>query len=133
VLKANIKLPFWIGIVAIVISITFSTLSFNALVIIIYVGTLYLIVYFTLGFIKRKDAIVIDNEFMKVKTPFKYTEWKISDLKNVYLADNGSMLKGILITEDESTEVTLCFNIYDKSLSEIMSKIIENHPILHKN
>ena len=132
-LKANIKLPFWIGIVAIVISITFSTLSFNALVIIIYVGTLYLIVYFTLGFIKRKDAIVIDNEFMKVKTPFKYTEWKISDLKNVYLADNGSMLKGILITEDESTEVTLCFNIYDKSLSEIMSKIIENHPILHKN
>ena len=131
-MKANIKLPFWLGLVAIIISVLFSALSFNILIIIIYVGTLYLIIYFTLGYIRRKDAMIIDNEFVKVRTPFKYTEWKLSDLKKVYLVDNGSMLKGIIMIEDESTEVTLCYNIYDKSLSEIMKTIIENHPILNR-
>lgn len=129
-LKANIKLPIWLGVIAIIISILFTSFLFNALVIIIYLGTVYLIVYFVLGYIRREDALVIDNEFIKVKTPFKYKEWNISELNSVFLAEKVSMLKGVIIIDNVHTEVTICTNIYTKSLREIYSVLIKTNPDL---
>jgi len=132
-LKANIKLPLWLGIIAILLSALFSLFDFSPIVIVIYIGTLYLIVYFIVGFIKRKDALIIDNELIQVKSPFKYREWIIKDIKNIYIVDNGSMLKAVILEEDQEIEVTICSNIYDKSLNEILQVIIENNSELQKH
>jgi len=132
-LKANIKLPLWLGIIAILLSALFSLFDFSPIVIVIYIGTLYLIVYFIVGFIKRKDALIIDSELIQVKSPFKYREWIIKDIKNIYIADNGSMLKAVILEKDQEIEVTICSNIYDKSLNEILQVIIENNSELQKH
>lgn len=129
-LKADMKLPIWLGLIAIVISIIFTSFLFNALIIIIYLGTVYLIIYFILGYVRRIDALVIDNDLIKVRTPFKYVEWNISEFDSVFLADKVSSLKGVIIIEDEVTEVTICTDIYSKKLKEIYSTLITSHPKL---
>lgn len=127
---ANIKLPLWLPFVAVAISALFAFYEFGALSIIIFIGSLYLLSYFVAGMIRSKEAILIDKKVMKVKSPFRYHEWQISNIKKIYLVDNNSMLKGVIIEDGNERTVTLCSGIYDVNLIVVADYLVNNFPHL---
>lgn len=129
-LKGNIRLPIILPISSIAISTLFVFLRFTPMSIVIYLGSLYLVTYFTLGYIRRKDALLVDDEKIYVKTPFRYHEWDMNSIKKIYVTDGSSQIKADVIIEEEEQTVTICNNIYSVSINVIYSKIIEISPHL---
>ncbi len=129
-MKANIKLPVWFPIIIIIVAAFFAIIDIGILTFVITGGALYLLIYFLLGYIRRKDAIIIEGNLLKVKSPFKTKEYEIDKLSNLSLVDNDSMLKGIYDNSDR--KITLCTGIYDVPLGEILLYLVTNYPHLSK-
>ena len=131
-MKADIKLPLYIPIVASILSIVVVALEFNLIDIIIITGALLIITYFVLGYVKRKDALIIENDKMVVVTPIKRREYDFSLMTNLDLVDGNSILKCSYPIEDEIKNITLCSNIYTEKLDTIYEYLCSHHPELKK-
>lgn len=126
-MKANIKLPILIPVIAVFSAVLLGLFTKSWVVIIIGLGALYLVVYFAFGFIKREDALVIEGNTMKVITPFKSKLYFIDKLSNLELLDNGSILKADYEEDSLIRRVSLCGNIYSVSLIEIYEFLIKKY------
>jgi hypothetical protein len=78
------------------------------------------------------DALIVDDTYIKVQSPFKYREWEIDNFDSIFLVDGNSQIKGITTIDDDEKQITICTAIYDKNLTEILQYIITKNPKLHK-
>ena len=124
IVRANIKISLWVPIVFLAIMTAFIVIDFDVLDVVIILGVLVIVVYFIMGYIKRKDALVIEGNLLKVTTPIKTKEFDLSALKSLSLEDNGTILRGQY--QDEIIKVIT--NIYDVSLSDIQHYLLEHYP-----
>lgn len=123
-LEANFKLPIVFLIGSIIISVIISFFSLNILSYIIYASTLYIITYYTFGYIKGKKALVIDKDKISVRTPFRNKEFQLSDLENITVVENGLQIKAFVKSLDK--EITICSNIYSVSLEKVIILLLKN-------
>ena len=119
-MTANIKISLVVPLVSIVLMSIFLYLEINVLSIIISVGALLIVVYYILGFIKRKDALVIKDGELIVTSPIKTRTFDLEKLKSVSLEDNGTILYG----DYDGTRTRLITNIYDRPLTEIKNYLL---------
>ena len=126
-MKANIKMAPWIPLIFIMVSVIFSLQEFNTLDVILIVTTVFIVVYYALGYLRRKDAIVVTSEKLIVRTPFVLREYLLDDLKEITLTDKETVLRGLYQGEHK----TLVTNIYDVSLHEIKNHLLTSHPIIN--
>ena len=131
-MKADIKLPLWIPIIASIVSIVVAVLEFNVVDIIIIVGALSIITYFVLGFVRKRDALIIDNVTISIVTPIKRKEYDLTLIKDLELLDGNSILKCTYPVDDEAKTITLCSNIYTETLESVYEYLIKNNPSLKK-
>jgi hypothetical protein len=132
-MKANIKLPIGFVVVSSIIALTIAFISYSPISILLILGVLYLVTYLVLGIIKRKDALIISNEMIIIKTPFKNKIYEFNNIKSVYLDSDGKQLKGVIITEEYEEDVKFFSDIYDVGIEEIYNHIINKHPNLAVN
>lgn len=131
-LKANMKLPMWLVVIATLITILLTIHGLNLIHIIVIPACVFLIIYFSVGFVKRKDALIICDNTITVKTPFRTRKYEISKIKKVYIADNDSTIKGIYLEDNSETEVTILSNIYNVDIHNIVGYLLDNYPQLRK-
>jgi len=119
-MKANIQITLWIPLVFLALLVVFLFLEFDILQVIIILGVLIIESYFIFGYVKRKDALVIDENNVKATTPFSTKTFVLKDITSISLEDNGTILRGIY--QGEKTK--LITNIYDVSLTEIKDYLL---------
>jgi|GEM_PF-2484537 len=125
-MKSNMKLPMWLPITTTVVTALLFFLETSIIHFLTVPLSIFLVSYFLIGFIKRKDALIIDSQTIKVRSPFRYREYDISKIRSVYLVDNNSTLKGVYETGDNlETIITICTNIYDVSLTDICDYLLK--------
>lgn len=122
-MRANIKLSPWLPFILVLATAVFLFFQFNMLDIIMMVGTALIIVYFVIGVIKRKDALIIEGTTLKVTSPIKTKEYNIEDLTAVRLVDYNTLIKGTY----QGDEVKLITNIYDRPLEEIKEYLVHTY------
>ena len=124
-MKADIKVAPWVPILFLAVAIFFALQEFNALDIIMISGSLLIIVYFVLAYIKRKDALIIEGNKMFVRSPFKVREFDIDNITNVFTNKGDA---GVLKATYEDEIVSLCTNIYQKDIHEVKEYLLKNYP-----
>ena len=126
--KTDMRLYFLIPVVFVSITFVFAVISFDIIDVATIMFSSWLLLYFVLGFIKRKDALTIENKRMCVITPFKTKEYDISNIKRVYCTQaNGKMLKAVYEENGKKSTITLCNNLYKAKIEEIRDYLIEHY------
>lgn len=116
-MKANIKLSLVLPITVTILSILVNVLSLEYFNIIFILGALYIDVYYILSYIRRENALIINNDYIKIKTAFKTKEYSIKDLDDFHYQNGDNCirvkynLKSIILINDIYTEDLK--NIYD--------------------
>lgn len=114
-MKADIKLSFFLPIIVTVITIIVTVLSLEYFDIIFIVGAIYIDVYYVVGYLKRKDALVINNLDITIKSAFKVRSYEVSELSELSYIENESRIRA----KYDSATITVCNDIYSISLEEI--------------
>lgn len=123
-MKANIKLAPWIPIIVVLVLVLFLIEGFDVLDVVLILGGGFIISYFVLGYLRRKEALIIDDKSIQVRTPIKFTEFALQDITTVFIKEHDhDTLKAVYHGET----VTLCTNIYDCSIEEIKTYLIEHN------
>ncbi len=121
-MKLSLRLPLIFTVIVIVI--VFIVREFDVIDVISIIGLTLIIGYYSLGYIHKKDALVIENDTMRVRTPFKAYVFTISDIQQIYVSGGEyGVLRGLYQQED----VILCGNIYFNSLREIKTYLLEHY------
>jgi hypothetical protein len=129
-MKANIKLHGWIPFIFIIVVVFFLMQEFNLLDIVMIVGGSIIVGYFVMGFIRRKDALVIDGDTMIVTTPIKKKTYTISDMTELLYHPKD---KGILQAKLNGETINLCTDIYDQELCDIVAYLLSHYDHLKMN
>ncbi|QMS85050.1 hypothetical protein [Candidatus Xianfuyuplasma coldseepsis] len=124
-MKANITMSPWIVFLFIVIMVLFLLQGFDLIDVITIIGVVLIVTYYVLGFIRRKDALVITDDKMIVKTPIKTREFDIKDISMVQLSSRES---GVIKALYKNEVVTLCSNIYSRKAEDILQYLITTFP-----
>lgn len=105
--------------------VLFLIQGFDAIDVITIIGVGLILTYYGLGVIRGKEAVSITADTMVVKTPIKTNEFTISDIKMVQVSSRES---GVIKALYRDNIVTLCSNIYDKPIEEILQYLVTTFP-----
>jgi|LGVE01.1.fsa_nt_gb hypothetical protein len=129
--KTDMRLYYIIPVIFVSITVVFAVINFDIIDVATIIFSSWLLLYFILGYIKRKDALTIENDIMRITSPFKTKEYNIYNIKRVYCTQaNGRMLKAVYEENGERSTITLCNNLYKVKIEEIRDYLIEHYPHL---
>jgi len=122
-MKANIHLAPYIPFIVFVVVILFLLEGFDTFDVITILGGGIIIGYFILGFIRRKDALLVVDGILKIKTPIKTREYNIAEITELSIkkSDNATLKANY-----QGETITLCTDIYDVSITEIKDYLLKN-------
>ena len=121
--RANIKISPWLPFIMVLVTALFLFVKFNVLDVVMIGGTVLIIVYYVVGIIKRKDAIVIEGTHLKVTSPIRTKEYNIMDITAVALVDHDTLIKATYQDKD----IKLITNIYDIDLIDIKEYLVRTY------
>lgn len=122
--RANIKLSPWLPLIMIVLTSLFLFFQFNVLDVIMIIGTILIILYYIVGLIKKKDALVIEGTHIKVTSPITTREYDVKDIRSIALVDQDTLLQA----NYQGKDIKLVTNIYDQSLLAIKEYLVRTYP-----
>lgn len=121
--RANIKMSYWLPFIMILITSLFLFFQFNVLDVIMILGTVLIILYYIVGVVKQKDAIVIEGTYLKVTSPIKTKEYDISKISSVALVDHDTLIQATY----QGKDIKLVTNIYDVALVDIKDHLVRTY------
>ena len=126
-MRANIKLTPILPIVFVAVTVLFLLGGLDPLDYVMILGTIVILAYFLLGYFRRKDALVIEDSSITIKTPFFHRQYTFSELSDLTLhTKSGKVIKA---THDDR-QINLINDIYDVPIETIYNYLIEHmdHP-----
>lgn len=123
-MRANIKLHIWIPFIFVLVIAFFLMQEFNVLDFVMIIGGLIIVGYFVMGFIRRKDALVIEGDTIIVTTPITKKEYTISDISKVFYSPKD---KGVIQATYNGETINLINNIYDEEIEDIFAYLISHY------
>lgn len=122
-MRANIKLTPILPIVFVAVTTLFLLGGLDPLDYVMILGTIIILAYFLLGYFRRKNALVIEDHTITIKTPFFRRHYDISELSDITLhTKSGKVIKA---THDDR-QINLVNDIYDVPIETIYNYLIEH-------
>lgn len=126
-MRANIKLHLWVPFLFILVVAFFLMQEFNVLDIVMILGGIVIVGYFVMGIIRRKDALIIEEDTLQVTTPISKKEYTISTISHLqFSVKDKRMIQGTINGEI----VNLIGDIYDVSIVDIYAYLISHYGTL---
>jgi len=123
-MRANIRLKPWTPIIVVIVVTVFLVEGFDVLDVVLILGGGFIVSYFMLGYIRRKNAVLIDGATLIIKSPFRINEYTIQDISEVFIKPiDTKSLKAVY----QGETITLCTEIYDISIEEIKQYLMKTY------